>query len=252
MKLRSSLAALTVALFAAAPAFATDLGGSKGSTNYTPDESPVNWTGIYIGGQIGYGNANHELTVQRYDDEAVEDIAGLDGINSRGFIGGGTVGFDKQMGRFVAGVFGTYDFSNIKSGAYIADFADASIEKNDEWSVGARAGLLVNPRTLVYLLAAYSQTGYDFKGELADGGGSFAKNVTFDGVAVGGGIEVAMTPNVFLGLEYRHTFYDSETIFDTGVSDSVGAKLINDLDEDRVMMTLKMKLNADLGSNFGF
>lgn len=306
-----STGALALAtIFSLSPAFAADLdkGGDPTSANYVESDRP-NFTGFYLGGRIGYGNANHDLTVERYnggycydpagpgtavpegfDPTAPEygvagnipalgcpsdvevphiddtfavappdkDIANLDGVNSHGIIGGFQAGYDQQVGsRFIIGVFGTYDFSGMETtmteGVIGIENPDVSlgltsIEKGDEWSVGARAGLLVNPKTLVYILAAYTQTEYDFNG-LDSNGDAFSKATTFDGVSVGGGIEFALTQNVFLGLEYVHTFYGEETVLDTGPSEvgGFGQKVIDDLDEDKVMATLKVKLNSGLG-----
>ena len=338
MKFSLITAAALVAL--AGPAAAADLGGSyKDAPTYTPDAPQVSWTGFYIGGQFGYGNANHNLTLQEYhgaycwdqngdgenaiapedpydpwsvldghvdqlnadgscggsdvlgtetgpykngttaahgdgydpdlgaknaiigdhnnwdeDDHAKvgkgsRDLANLDGLNSHGFTGGVTLGADYQMQRFVVGVFGSYDFANMKTEGSITDFASFEIEKGDEWSLGARFGYLATPRTMVYALAAYTQTDYDFKASLANGGGSASKTIDFDGIKVGGGVEIAVARNVFLGLEYTHTFYGDETLLNIaddsvgGTATGHGVRLIDDLDEDKIMGTLKIKLN---------
>jgi outer membrane immunogenic protein len=289
-------------------------------------ERAISWTGFYIGGRLGYGNANHDLTVQQYNGDYCWDVDGdgvnphaplfadnpwlgsedsikteghvdnrqedgscngfadggltgpysthdpvphgngtnwdeddhaevaassrnvahLDGLNSRGIIGGAQIGADYQMGRFVAGVFGSYDFASMESEGSIADFASFKVEKGDEWSLGARIGFLATPRTMVYALAAYTQTDYKFSAIVGEDSGS--KSVDFDGVSVGGGIEVALTHNVFIGAEYVHTFYDEEVIFDTGASTvgGFGTRVVDELDEDKIMATLKVKLNSDL------
>lgn len=291
------------------PAHAADINGRQ--TYDTPSyvAPTLSWTGFYIGGSIGYGNANHDLTVQRYNgaycfdkfktngvgerddvtipgyqpdgkdwavakdgfirnipeggcvdgegdlkhDEATidpssKDVANLDGLNSHGLVGGVQIGADYQIGRrFVVGVFGSYDLASMKTEGNIGDFASFEIEKGDEWSIGGRLGLLVHPTTMVYALAAYTQTEYDFSARLGTEGGK--RTVDFDGVTVGGGIEFAVTNNVFLGAEYRHTFYGEETILDSGASPvgGFGTRLVDDLDEDKIMATLKIKLNAGLG-----
>jgi outer membrane immunogenic protein len=113
------------------------------------------------------------------------------------------------------------------------------IEKGDEWSIGARAGLLVNDRTLAYILAAYTQTEYSF-GDT---------DITFDGVTVGGGVEFALTQNVFLGVEGTHTFYGEELLGDTNDgNDASGLRAYDEIGETKVMGTLKIKLNSGLGS----
>lgn len=220
--------------------------------------APISWTGFYLGARGGIGNANHDLTVNAYETEGGQsiDLFTLDGLNSSGFVGGAQVGFDKQVGRFVFGVFGSYDWSNMETelGIYPgAPYgATYTLEKGDEWSLGARAGLLVNQRTLVYLLAAYSETEYSLNGPGVDTAGpALNKDVTFSGVTAGGGIEFALTQSIYAGLEYTHFFGGEESWLDTcnGVSECEGGlRVTDDLSEDKIMATLKIKMNGDLGS----
>ncbi len=289
-KIATSAFALAT-IFSLSAASATDLKGDPTSANYVA-ERPVSWTGFYVGVQGGYGNANHDLTVQQYKDTVGvqclseddggspllsegacgEDVNGwtlgaengasinlfnIDGVNSSGFIGGVRAGFDKQIGsRLVVGVFGAYAVSSMATAVDVTGLGSASLEKNDEWSLGGRVGLLLSERTMAYIMAAYTQTEYDLNGimvppKVVD---QDRRNygATFDGVTVGGGFEHALTDNVFIGLEYTHTFYGSETIFDE--YDAIcneGTRIIDDLDEDKIMATLKIKLNSSIASNFG-
>lgn len=297
MKLKSSLAALTaVALFAAAPASATDLGGSKDSYAYTPATDKISWTGLYLGGRIGYGNANHDLSLQEYfksycgdanetDEFGFEDgapdignrqkyliegvlvcktpeekdgfdsipvdgdsrtLASIDGLNSSGITGGVQIGFDKQLNkRFVVGIFGSYDLSSMDTKAGILDvdgFKSLTlIDKGDEWSIGGRFGYLLHPRVMAYVLAAYTETDWDF---ISDGG---TKTVTFRGATVGGGLEYALTNAVFVGIEGTHTFYGKETIFDE--YDEVanrGIRVKDEIGETKVLGTIKVKIGSNL------
>lgn len=273
-----SLAALSAVLLSTS-AHAADVFGRESTKDspaqYAPDSGGmVNWSGFYIGGRAGYGNANHDLTVQQYGNEIShicgeeesgcepgekvvdfaafsEDLFNLNGLNSAGFVGGGQVGFDVQRGQFVGGVFASYDFSNAETTVSGFEMPEvALIEQGDSWSIGARAGLLVNPRTLVYVLAAYSQGEFTFAGEDEDGATS--KDVTFDGITAGAGVEFALAQNVFLGIEGTHTWYDSETLGDScdGVEEcGGGVRLVDEIGETRVMGTLKMKLNTGLFGN---
>jgi len=313
---KTIVAALAAALMSsgAYAADAFDKGSTKDAGIFSAPAA-VNWTGFYVGGRIGYGHANHDLTVEAYQNSAEEvpascsggtlnqagtacatvgvysgppeegtanatcaggtlnadktactapgtyssalsaidgftkELFGLNGLDSSGVTGGGQLGFDLQRGRFVFGVFGSYDASAMEATASLGGTELKLIEKGDEWSVGARAGLLVNPRTLAYILAAYTESDFDFAG-LADDGGS--KEITFSGITVGGGVEFALTQNVFLGVEGTHTFYSEETLFDFNNSDTVergasGIRGKDEIGETKVMGTLKIKLNTGLG-----
>jgi len=278
----------------------------------------VNWSGFYLGGAIGYGNANHELSVFDYwkdycdsgfyvggakDDPAVlksgddqkdesdpqtdinrffefggdnlegctppttnadlpgggflgnyapigiepgdsREIAHLDGLNSTGIVGDIRAGYDQQLSnRFLVGIFGTYGFSNMDADGSAAGVGSFKLERGDDWSVGARAGVLVNDSTLLYALAAYTQTEYDLS--LTDGAATLSKTTTFDGITVGAGIELAVANNVFLGIEGTHTFYGEETIFDDyDAVTNVGTSVDDDLSETKILGTLKIKINS--------
>ena len=246
MKRIGILAALAAAL-ASSGAYAADP-FAKGSTKDDGDvfASPgvVNWSGVWVGGRIGYGNANHDLSTETYGNEEDITFFGVDGKNSAGAIGGGQVGFDLARGRFLFGVFGSYDFSGMETEVTLFDETRTLLEKGDEWSIGGRVGLIVAPRTMAYVLAAYTQTEYTFAGASDDGGD---KDVTFDGVTVGGGVEFAVSSNIFLGLEGTHTFYGKETIWDVDLNDDGdGLREVDDLGETKIMGTLKLKVGGGL------
>jgi outer membrane immunogenic protein len=301
------IAALAVALASSGAAYGADVFGN-GSTKDAPtgySAGVVNWTGFYVGGFGGYGNANHNLSVHEYtntyceflskggspetvtsnsyfsnNDKDVygecaapsaatstsdgaatvagtsEKVGSLDGVNSRGAFGGAQIGFDVARGRLLFGVFADYMFTNMETSAVVNAGPVAlnfGLEKQDEWTIGGRVGYLAAPRTLVYLLAGYTQTEYEVTGlsnvkAMLDQGRdryNVRGGATFDGLTVGGGIEFALTSNIFLGMEYRHFFGGEETIlnaFDPDCND--GLKVMDDLDEDKIMATLKIKLNG--------
>ena len=273
---RLALMTAGVLLFATS-ASATDLLDKAYDDAYS-----VNWTGFYIGGQIGYGNANHDLTMSEYfkdycgdsaepDEHGFDDldkdnrtnflnvdgvlvceekdvvvsgqsrdIANIDGVNSHGVIGGGQIGYDQQVGSWVFGVFGSYNFSGMETDISFDEFS-AKIEKDDEWTAGIRAGRLLSERTMLYGLIGYTQTDYQFTASPDVKG--LKDKVTFDGVTFGAGLEHALTQNVFLGIEGSHTIYGDETILDSYDADSnIGSKATDDLSETRVMGTIKVKL----------
>jgi outer membrane immunogenic protein len=304
-KLSTSTFALAT-IFFLTPALAADLGGSKDPTSadYTAP-AQFSWSGLYIGGRFGYGNANHELSTERYnsdycydnsgkgtglpdgfdptvnvwsngiggDDASAVPIGGcvdaagenwgdevlvaasskevesIDGLNSSGITGGAQLGYDQQLGRFVVGVFGSYDLSSMDTTGSDGTDDFTLIDKGDEWSVGARFGYLLHPRVLAYVLAAYTQADWTFHD------GDDEKEITFDGVTVGGGLEYALTQNVFLGIEGTHTFYGKEKISDSNDGEETpslfGTSEHDEIGETKVLGTLKIKLNSDIGSSLG-
>ncbi len=180
---------------------------------------------------------------RNWQTNAFDTVEVLDGLNSSGIIGGGRIGFDLARGRYLVGVFADYNWSGMETTASIYNSV-GSLEKDNEWTIGGRAGYLVAPRTLAYVLAGYTQTEYSLHGEALFGtDDGLRKKNTFDGVSLGGGVEIALGGGVFAGLEYIHTFYGDEKWFEDECN-----RVTDTLDEDKVMATLKFKLNAFGGS----
>lgn len=299
--IKASVLGGLAAILLSSSAYASDIYGSAKDSPATAASSGgvVNWTGFYIGGRLGYGHANHDLTVESYQAEAseveaipascadpkgeswngtendcqggydpgspmlpaidglVQPLFGLNGLDTSGLTGGGQIGFDISRGRFVFGLFGAYDLSTAETTVSLADTEIKAIEKGDEWSVGARLGYIVAPRTLTYVLAAYTQSDFSFSGAGDTKGvpNGQTKDVTFDGLTLGGGIEFALTSNVFFGIEGTHTFYGKEVISDFHNNEDrgrVGVRTTDEIDETKVMGTLKIKLNGGGTTGLGF
>lgn len=175
----TAAAALALALLAGAPA-----AGAGG------------WTGCYAGVQGGYAMANHDVDVG--------GVVAVDGIGGEGFEGGPLIGCDLQIGdRFVVGALADYAFRDVETSAS-AFGSGVSVGLTDAWSVGARAGFLVTPTTLVYALAAFQHT------EVDDAGSGLLSSL--EGIAVGGGLETELAAGWALRGEYRFVAYDGETI----------------------------------------
>jgi outer membrane immunogenic protein len=226
-------------------AFAADLGGLKdGPMVLAPT---TGWTGAYIGVGIGGGAAVDDVKAdvsQVYRGGHTKSVGKgeLDGLGGEGVLGTVQVGYDRQFGRFVGGIFFDYDWTGISgdvkyNGSSLNGKLSASL--TSEWSVGGRAGYLVNPETLVYGLAAYTQGNFDLPLHLS---GS-----TPDGYTVGGGIETRLGGNWFLKGEYRYTHFSEETLGTIKVSQgwrNYDVKLTDQTDVQSGRLVLSYK--ADL------
>jgi len=123
---------------------------------------------------------------------------------------GGNIGFadDDVIGdeAFAYGVEAGYDFdlgsAVVGVGAELQDSSDSG----RDISVVARAGGKAADNVLIYALGGYSNLRI--------------LGVELDGFRIGGGVEVAVTPNAFVKFEHRYTNYDA------GGNDDVHQNLI--------------------------
>jgi len=169
-------------------------------------ETPT-WTGVYFGAGMGYG---HNRSKNNYHDS--------DGVSSSKteHADGGLVsllyGYDRQVcDRFVVGVFGDIDLSDITRGS--SDDHNA-LQIDRGWSVGGRAGFLLNDRTLLFATAGYTQAHFQNDGWWDIDNGSTIlhgrHSRVFGGYFVGGGIESRLTDNFYLRGEVRYSDYSRE------------------------------------------
>ncbi len=143
---RTVLAALSISALASVNALAADL--PQRPVYKTPMAAPApvyNWTGCYVGANIGgaWGNIN------------ATDVTTGATVSPRnsGFAGGGQVGCDYQMSQWVFGVRNIFDATSISNGATISDaLISGTVNSHLRWfdALTARAGYLVQPNVLLY------------------------------------------------------------------------------------------------------
>lgn len=117
------IAALALAGFLAAPAFAAGPVTAIPEPVVEPAPAPVmaaplaNWSGLYVGGQLGYGDVDTDV----------------DGYDGNGAIGGVHAGYRYDFGRAVVGAELAYDITNI-------DIGDAGDELDNVATLKLMAG----------------------------------------------------------------------------------------------------------------
>jgi outer membrane immunogenic protein len=163
-----------------------------------PVATPWNWTGFYLGAGIGGGVLD-------------TDIAGIDG-NGEGILGTVVIGYDRQLASgWVAGVFADFDFADIS-----AEGSGIDVDLNHAWSIGARLGGLVTPKTLLYATGGYTQA--EFNSDVLGISGAE------DGYFVGAGIEHMLRENWSLKLEYRYSDFSND---DDDLTSHTGRLVLN-------------------------
>jgi outer membrane immunogenic protein len=176
-------------------------------------EQPCRWTGFYIGGHGGYAWGG-DMSFQEVTPPNLFFDEPFNFNDRNGFIGGGQVGFNLQLGTmFVIGVEGTFsggDLNDKTTSTFIGGTTPETEGKLDtNWiaTVGGRLGVTFwQNRVLFYGKGGVAFTDYDFNTrEIGDNGVfHFDDNETMP--LVGVGIEYAFTCHWSVRVEYNHLF----------------------------------------------
>ena len=243
----------TVALAAmAGTAAAADLPSRRAPPVYLPPPPiPVfTWTGLYIGGQVGYefGRSNGLAT-------ASVGGAGIaaNGSSPKGVIGGAHIGYNFSTqslgfgtpgflgGGLVLGIEGDVDGSNYKSTYALGGLTDYT-RQNIQGSVRGRLGVAVD-RALFYATGgvAFGDLGNSYVNGINGLGDSISH--TRVGYTVGGGVEYAFTNNWSIRAEYRYTDFGTFTD-NLATSTGGGVNVRHHETDNRVQAGISYKFNT--------
>jgi len=173
---------------------------------YEPTPAPVaepapsfDWTGPYIGLQAGYLWGKNKF---KEHDAITGSFIGEDKYDIDGFTGGAHAGYNWQHGKFVYGVEGDIEYTNLEGDMRVGDSL-LGVEANWQASIRARLGMTVAERSLIYATggAAFA----DIEHVYAEPGMEMTVSETKTGWTVGAGAEHAFTDHITARLEYRYT-----------------------------------------------
>ncbi|AMJ60820.1 outer membrane protein [Bosea sp. PAMC 26642] len=203
--LLSGVAAL--GLIAAGSASAADLPSRKGPVA-APIYAPIfTWTGFYVGANAGYAWGQIDSTNLGVIGGGAPGVFGFD--DPDGFIGGGQVGYNYQIGQWVIGAEADFQGSDLKAVATNPALGlRASNEINYFGTVRARVGYAFD-RFLPYVTGGFAYG--NVKNKLTAPGFAFSDDNTQYGWTVGGGLEYAFTNNLSAKVEYLYVNLDKES-----------------------------------------
>ncbi len=231
--LRNLTMASVGALALAGSALAADLPSRAPPPVFAPPAPVFSWTGVYLGGQIGYAWTHSDSTINSVGYSAIGD-AFYDSYypqsNANGVIGGAHIGYNLQINQFVLGLEGDLDGSSLSKSAnftaysnyyqdYISTAAQSSLGVQS--SIRGRVGVAFD-RLLLYGTGGVAFGGSDswiatsypgcvrtFTHNCLFGVGPFFGHDSFSqtrvGWTAGGGVEYAVTNNWLVRAEYRFT-----------------------------------------------
>lgn len=195
--------------------------GYEDPKSFTAPPPPI-WSGWYVGAGAGYGSTS---TRDDYHEVRPAGVfsSSLDGQAADGGLVRIMGGVDRQItDRFVLGGFADFDWTNINisftqtSGGAGGGPIDDELTLEWQWSVGARAGYLFSPSTMLYILGGFTQAHFNSDGwyDIYNGGLVLPgkADATFNGYVVGFGMETALGHGLYLRGEMRYSEFDGQVI----------------------------------------
>lgn len=203
-------AAMYVAAFMASAAAsfaanAADINTYKPAVQYdAPRAAAPYWNGWYVGGVLGYAYTDMDFTAP----------AGGFGVEPDGVVGGGLLGWNRQVGNYVLGVEADIVGADVND---TQAFGVNSVAASMDWLLGVRGriGVLVTPQTMVFGTIGAGFAEFDLPVAGA-GGGSGSE--TFSGLQLGAGMETALNDRWSVRFDYLWTDLGSETVSYAGQS----------------------------------
>ncbi len=154
----------------------------------------------YVEGTVGVGIASSKMSM--------DTVGSLDGLSSNGVLYAPGAGCDYRISdKMILGVMTRYDFGTLDT-TLTWGTTELSAKLKNQWMVGARFGVELNPVTIGYVLAGYGGAKVDL--------GDPDFNYDPKGKVVGAGIEWMIPGSSLVGkVEYSYTMYDKKS-FDLG------------------------------------
>ncbi|MGH6683604.1 MAG: outer membrane protein [Pseudolabrys sp.] len=154
---------------------------------------PYNWTGFYVGGNIGYGWGSQ--------DASLDGFGSLGGANVDGIIGGGQIGYNWQMNQLVLGLETDFQGSDQKGDGGVAGTATYTNKLDWFGTLRGRVGYAFD-RWLPYVTGGWAYGHGNLSG--TSGGVGFSGSNDYSGWTLGGGLEYAFLNNWSAKLEYLY------------------------------------------------
>ena len=217
---RINIAIAALASLLTTSAFAADLAPRMYSKAPAPVVAVYDWTGFYIGGNVGYswGRSSDTSTLTNAAGTILLTSAGK--ANLDGIVGGGQIGYNWQMQNWVWGLEadiqgtdekGSRAFSYLPAPIIGNNFAPTvavpfALSQKIDWfgTVRARAGVLVDPKVLLYVTGGLAYGEVKTSEAIGVVPVWFSSATTNVGWTVGAGIEGVIGGNWTAKLEYLY------------------------------------------------
>ncbi|WP_230531632.1 outer membrane protein [Microvirga roseola] len=223
------------------------------------------WSGFYVGVNAGYGWADNNNRSVAVPAGTIPGFAGgtinYADESGDGFVGGGQIGYNYQIGSFVVGLETDIQWADLgadRNGAVVvgdfpASFRAAGVAGGLDWfgTVRGRVGVAFD-RALIYATGGFAYGGGDTDDEFD---GLFNENNDVrTGWALGAGLEYAFTNNLTAGIEglWVNLNGDNNGTYVGSVAVPGGREAVYvagaDRDDDADFFVARAKLNFKFGT----
>ncbi|MDQ6868595.1 MAG: porin family protein [Pseudomonadota bacterium] len=234
---RQILLASVGAIAIAGSAFAADLPYRGPPPVYLPPPPIFTWTGLYLGGQVGYAWGNDPIDVV---DVVFGDNAFFND-KPNGVIGGAHLGYNLQIAQWVAGLEGSVDGTSLHGTRTSATGVTMSTRPDVQGSIRARIGIAFD-RVLIYGTGGAAFAG--IHNNYSVGFLSESDSKTRTGWTVGGGLEYAVTNNWSIRAEYRYSDFGRSPDFPFSSLTLGNVSFTHHLKESQVQAGFSYKFNS--------
>ncbi|QCK88309.1 porin family protein [Phreatobacter aquaticus] len=199
--MKKLLLASTAIVAFGASAQAADLGSPRMPIAAAVVAPVFNWTGLYLGAQVGgaWANTGYNLDIPATPNSGT-------GFKTSAFFGGVHIGYRWQVNQFVFGVVSDLELTSARGND--GGFGGTIDQINRRWQGSTRlvAGFAVD-RALIYATGGLAYGDFRYSRPNFD-----AQTITNTkiGYTVGAGVAYAISPNWSVSLEYRYSGYGSQ------------------------------------------
>ena len=197
----------------ATSAFAADLprrGGAIAPAPAMPVFVSMNWTGFYVGAQLGYSWDSQKVC--EFNAAGALTASGCRKPGADGMVGGLHAGYNYQFGQIVMGLEGDIEATSKKGRVAPWPVAGTSYAAKTDWqgSLRGRVGYAFD-RALLYVTGgvAFANAKHTYVDAVVPV--SVRTDSTRVGWTLGGGLEYAITNNWTARAEYRYTSFGNKT-----------------------------------------
>jgi outer membrane immunogenic protein len=216
--LRHLLSGAVIIAASVSPVLAADLIIEEEDV-FVPEVVADDWSGVYIGGHVGWGWGNVDVT-----DEggAPFPLGPIEPYDASGFLVGGQIGANLQMDSFVVGVVGDLAWTGITGDSLLSGDDMLTTDVNWLGTVRGKLGFAADV-FMIYGTAGVAFAGVDTT--LTDTGVDATTSATDVGWVAGIGAEAMVAENVSIFGEVLYHDFGSNAVTFTGESETATTSL---------------------------